>query len=122
MGRIFAKPEATIMGLKAPIHQTCHKFVNAMVGTTNPLQVCGRSNGHKMIWTPIIKQHIGCWFFCIVITKKRELFTIVITKKKKVGFLKGFFLQAKSYKHQELFGFLTAKVGRICFAPLYINV
>jgi hypothetical protein len=101
------------MGLKAPIHQTCHKFVNAMVGTTNPLQVCGRNNGHKISWTPITKQHIGCWLFCIVITRKQELFTTIITKKKKVGFLKGFFLQAESYKHQELFGFLTTKMGRI---------
>jgi len=98
MARIFTKLGATIMGLKAPIHQTYHKFVNAMVGTTNPLQVWGRSNGHKISWTPITKQHIGCWFFCIVITRKQELFTTVITKKKKVGFLKGFFLQAESYK------------------------
>jgi hypothetical protein len=65
---------------------------------------------------------LGAGFFFIVITRKQELFTTVITKKKKVGFLKGFFLQAGSYKHQELFGFLTAKMGRICFAPVYINV
>jgi len=77
------------MGLKAPIHQTCRKFVNAVVGTTNPLQVCGRSNGHEISWTPITKQHIGCWFFCIVIVRKQEFFTTIITKKKKVGFLKG---------------------------------
>jgi hypothetical protein len=54
------------MGLKAPIHQTRHKFVGAVVGMTNPLQVSGRSNGHEISWTLIIKRHnntLGASFF-----------------------------------------------------------
>jgi hypothetical protein len=80
------------MGLKAPIHQTCCKFVGAAVGMANPLQVCGRINGHEISWTPITKKcnnTLAASIFCIVITRKRELSTKIITKKKKVGFLKG---------------------------------
>jgi hypothetical protein len=58
----------------------------------NPLQVCGRINGHEISWTPITKKcnnTLGVSIFCIVITRKQELSTTIVTKKKKVGFLKG---------------------------------
>jgi hypothetical protein len=84
------------MGLKAPFHQTRCKFVGAVVGMTNPLQVCGCINGHEISRTPITKKcnnTLGAGIFFIVITRKHELSTTIITKKKKVGFLKCLMLQ-----------------------------
>jgi hypothetical protein len=76
-------------GIKSSYSPNLPKFVGAAVGMTNPLQVYGRSNGHEISWTLITKRHnntFGCGFFCIVITKKRELSTTIVTKKKKLVF------------------------------------
>jgi hypothetical protein len=65
--------------------------VGTVVGMTNPLQVSGCINGHEISWTPITKNcdnTLGASIFFIVITKKHELSTIIVIKKKKVGFLK----------------------------------